>query len=240
MHNQEKRKLADGRDRREIRDDIIGRILAQDRNPQHGGTSAKQDGVAVRCGFRHHLAPNCGLGAGSVFHHYRLAKSLGERLRDDAGHGVRGPSGGKRHDDANGLRGILRSRWNADEAQNCYGGEDAHQLLHDFSSLQIASLPVYVKPRWSNTGLPDTCWVKANLLTRDSARLFRLESSQASRATPFDELLLQESTQLAGRRAGGFRSLLFKLSAYLRALQDEVHLAREPLHDILWRFRWCE
>src|SRR6266702_586580 len=171
MHNQEKRKLADGRDRREIRDDIIGRILAQDRNPQHGGTSAKQDGVAVRCGFRHHLAPNCGLGAGSVFHHYRLAESLGERLRDDAGHGVRGPSGGKRHDDANGLRGILRSRWNADEAQNCYGGEDAHQLLHDFSSLQIASLPEYVKPRWSNTGLPDTCWVKASLLARDFSTL---------------------------------------------------------------------
>src|SRR5712691_10750457 len=192
MHNQEKCKLADGRDRREIRDDIKGRILAQDRNPQHGGRSAKQDGVAVRCGFRHHLAPNGGLGAGSVFHQYRLAESLGERLRDDADHGVRGPSGGKRHDDANGLRGILRSRWNADEAQSCYGGEDAHQLLHDFSSLQIASLPVYVKPRWR---LPDTCWVKASLLTRDSARLFRFESSRASRVTPIDELLLKESAQ---------------------------------------------
>src|SRR6266705_5153996 len=73
-----------------------------------------------------------------------------------------------------------------------------------------------------------------------SSRLLRLDSSRASRATPFDELLLQESTQLAGRRAGGFRSLLFKLSAYLQALQDDVHLAREPLDDILWRFRWCE
>src|SRR6266581_9811052 len=107
-------------------------------------------------------------------------------------------------------------------------------------SLQIASLPVCVKPRWSNTWFPDTCWVKASLLTRDSARLFRLESSRASRATPFDELLLQESAQLTGRRAGGFRCLLFELSVYLRALQDDVHLSREPLHDILWRFRGRE
>src|SRR5258708_2653845 len=72
------------------------------------------------------------------------------------------------------------------------------------------------------------------------SRLLRLESSRASRATPFDELLLQESAQLAGCRAGRFRSLLFKLSAYLRALQDSVHLAREPLHNILWRFRGRE
>src|SRR5713226_5694188 len=97
--------------------------------------------MAVRRGFRHDLARNGALGAGSVIHHYRLAESLGERLRDKAGDGVRGPSGGKRHDNANGLRGILRSRWNGDEAQSCYGAEDAHQLLHDFSSLQIASLP---------------------------------------------------------------------------------------------------
>src|SRR5713101_4658470 len=175
MHNQEKCKLADGRDRREIRDDIIGRILAQDRNPQHGGRSAKQDGVAVRCGFRHHLAPNGGLGAGSVFHQYRLAESLGERLRDDADHGVRGPSGGKRHDDANGLRGILRSRWNRDEAQSCYGGEDAHQLLHGLLYVHALLLP---------------------LRFIASAGLLRLESSRASRATPFDELLLQESSEL--------------------------------------------
>src|SRR6266852_5940738 len=73
-----------------------------------------------------------------------------------------------------------------------------------------------------------------------SSRLLRLESSRASRATPFDELLLQESAQLTGRRAGGFRCLLFELSAYLRALQDDVHLSREPLHDILWRFRGRE
>src|SRR6266704_2234633 len=219
MHNQEKRKLADGRDRREIRDDIIGRILAQDRNPQHGGTSAKQDGVAVRCGFRHHLAPNGGLGAGSVFHQYRLAESLGERLRNDADHGVRGPSGGKRHDDANGLRGILRSRWNRDEAQRCYGGEDAHQLSHGLLYVHALVLP---------------------LRFIASSGLLRLESSRASRVTPNDELLVQKSTQLAGRRAAGFESVLFKLSAYLRALQDDVHLAREPLHDILWRFPWCE
>src|SRR5712691_8761202 len=70
-----------------------------------------------------------------------------------------------------------------------------------------------------------------------SSRLLRLESSRASRVTPIDELLLKESTQLSGRRAAGLESLLFKLSAYLRAPQDDVHLAREPLHDFLWRFR---
>src|SRR6266852_6165683 len=72
------------------------------------------------------------------------------------------------------------------------------------------------------------------------SRLLRLESSGASRVTPIDELLLKESAQLAGRRAAGFEALFFKLSAYLRALQDDVHLAREPLDDILWHFRWCE
>src|SRR5712692_10196572 len=175
--------------------------------------------MAVRRRFRHHLARNGALRAGPVIHHYRLAESLGERLRDEAGDGVRGPSGGKRHDNANGLRGILRSRWNGDEAQNCYGGEDAHQLLHGLLYVHALVLP---------------------LRFIASSGLLRLESSRASRATPFDELLLQESTQLAGRRAGGFRSLLFKLSAYLRPLQDNVHLVREPLHDILWRFRWCK
>src|SRR6266705_3315946 len=142
MHDQEKCKLADGRDRREIRDDIIGRILAQDRNPQHGGGTCKEQRVAVGCRFRHHLAPNGGLGAGSVFHHHRLAQSLGERLGDDAGLGVRGPSGGKRHDDANGLRGILRSRWNRNEAQSCHGGEDAHRLLHGLLYVHALVLPL--------------------------------------------------------------------------------------------------
>src|SRR6266705_1152909 len=66
------------------------------------------------------------------------------------------------------------------------------------------------------------------------SRLLRLESSRASRVTPNDELLVQKSTQLAGRRAGGFRSLLFKLSAYLRALQDDVHLAGELVDDVHW------
>src|SRR5712692_5796735 len=73
-----------------------------------------------------------------------------------------------------------------------------------------------------------------------SSRLLRFEPGRASRANPIDELLLQESSQLAWRRAAGFEALLFKLSAYLRALQDDVHLAREPLDDILWRFRRCE
>src|SRR6266852_7297502 len=175
--------------------------------------------MAVRRGFRHHLARNGALGAGSVIHHYRLAESLGERLRDDAGDGVRGPSGGKPHDDVDGLRGILRSRWNRDEAQGCYGGEDAHQLLHGLLYVHALVLP---------------------LRFIASSGLLRLEPGRASRVTPIDELLLQESTQLAWRRAGGFRSLLFELSAYLRALQDDVHLAREPLHDILWRFRGRE
>src|SRR6266581_4225591 len=71
-------------------------------------------------------------------------------------------------------------------------------------------------------------------------RLLRLESSCASRATPFDELLLQERLELIRRRTTGFECLFFKLLAYLRALQDSVHLARESLHDFLWRFRWCE
>src|SRR6266705_4679322 len=69
------------------------------------------------------------------------------------------------------------------------------------------------------------------------SRLLRPKSSCASRAIPVDELLLQESAQLTGRRAAGLESLLFKLSAYLRALQDDVHLARESLHDFVWRFR---
>src|SRR5713101_4470137 len=73
-----------------------------------------------------------------------------------------------------------------------------------------------------------------------SSRLLRLEPGRASRVTPIDELLLKESTQLSGRRAAGLESLLFKLSAYLRALQDDVHLAREPLDDFLWRLRRCE
>src|SRR6266581_4748799 len=106
--------------------------------------------MAVRRGFRHDLARNGALGAGSVIDHYRLAQNFGERLRDKAGDGVRGPSGGKRHDDANGSRGILRSRWNRNEAKSSYCREDPYQLLHDFFSLQIASLPVYVKPRWSD------------------------------------------------------------------------------------------
>src|SRR5712692_10893601 len=71
-------------------------------------------------------------------------------------------------------------------------------------------------------------------------RLLRLESSCASRATPFDELLLQERLELIRRRTTGFECLFFKLLAYLRSLQDDVHPAREPLHDILWRFRRCE
>src|SRR6266705_1261095 len=70
-----------------------------------------------------------------------------------------------------------------------------------------------------------------------SPGLLRVEASGASRVTPIDELLLKESTQLAGRRTAGLEALFFKLFAYLRALQDDVHLAREPLHDILWRFR---
>src|SRR6266581_3733442 len=57
--------------------------------------------MAVRRGFRHDLARNGALGAGSVIDHYRLAQNFGERLRDKAGDGVRGPSGGKRHDGAN-------------------------------------------------------------------------------------------------------------------------------------------
>src|SRR6266496_1380053 len=69
------------------------------------------------------------------------------------------------------------------------------------------------------------------------SRLLRAEPSRASRVTPIDELLLKESAQLAGRRAAGLEALFFKLFAYLRALQDDVHLTREPLHDILWRFR---
>src|SRR6266571_4048253 len=175
--------------------------------------------MAVRRGFRHDFARNGALGAGSVIRHYRLAESLGERLRDDAGDGVRSPSGGKRHDDANGLRGILRSRWNRNEAQSCYGGEDAHQLLHGLLYVHKLVLP-------------------SRFIA--SSGLLRLESSRASRASPIDELLLQESSQLAGRRAAGFEALFFKLSAYLRSLQDDVHLAREPLDDILWRFRWCK
>src|SRR2546427_8079927 len=175
--------------------------------------------MAVRRRFRHHFARNGALGAGPVIHHYRLAESLGERRRDDAGDGVRGPSSGKRNDNANSLRGILRCGRKRNEAQSCCGREDARQLLHGLLYVHAPVLP---------------------LRFIASAGLLRLESSRASRATPFDELLLQESTQLARRRAAGFESVLLKLSAYLRALQDDVHLAREPLHDILWRFRWCE
>src|SRR5712692_12128012 len=169
--------------------------------------------MAVRRGFRHHLARNGSFGAGSVIHHHRLAESLGERLRDDAGPGVRGPSGGKRHDDADGSRGILRSRWNRNEAQSCYGGEDAHQLLHGLLYVHALVLP---------------------LRFIASSGLLRLESSRASRVTPIDELLLKESAQLAGRRAARIDSLLFKLFAHVRLLQDDVHLAGELVDDVHW------
>src|SRR6266705_669588 len=80
-----------------------------------------------------------------------------------------------------GPPGILRSRWNRNEAQSCYGGEDAHQLLHGLLYVHALVLP---------------------LRFMASSGLLRLESSGASRAGRVANRFIRCSQRLRARIIG--------------------------------------
>ena len=101
---------ADQRDRREVVHRVVGRNLLRRRRVGHPGCRAVVQRVAVRIGLAHRLRGDNALRARARFDDHRLAKLLGERLREDARAEFGRAAGRERHDQADGLVRVLGER----------------------------------------------------------------------------------------------------------------------------------
>ena len=90
------------RDRRKVRERVVGQTLVQVLVHHKRRVDGHEQGVAVGRGLGRRLRADDGVGAWPVLDHHRLSPVLAHLLADDARHDVARAAGGKGHDDADG------------------------------------------------------------------------------------------------------------------------------------------
>ena len=110
MGEDEEREAPDQRDRREVRERVVRRVLAQGRHRRNRAVGAEEDRVAVGRRLDHGFPRDRAVGARPVVDDDRLAELLRQRRRKDAAYGVGQAAGGKLQDQADRLVRVRRLR----------------------------------------------------------------------------------------------------------------------------------
>jgi hypothetical protein len=139
--NQEKRRGADHRDRREILRRVVGRPVREVHGDRERARGGEHDGVAVGRRLQRGVDADGAAGARPVVDDHRLPEALAKARREDARDGVGAAARRKGDDETHGLGGIrLRQRrqWEGQREQN---QEQLHFHTPRFLSSDLSTLP---------------------------------------------------------------------------------------------------
>ena len=95
------------RDRDEVALGIVGKLCVEMRIDGERGIGRQQHRATVGSGARDGLGRDDGVGAGTVFHHDRLAPFVAQLLADEPPRTVDAAAGRERHHDGNGLGWVV-------------------------------------------------------------------------------------------------------------------------------------
>jgi hypothetical protein len=124
-------------DRLEVLERVVGLLRLVQRGVDDVGRAHHQDGVAVGRRGRDELGADETAGTGLVVHHDRLSEDLRHLLTHRASERVAGAADGERHDQLDGLVGVLRGSRHKNGGEQ-RGAERQGDAMHPVSFVQLS------------------------------------------------------------------------------------------------------
>jgi chromosome condensin MukBEF MukE localization factor len=84
IHHQHVGRGRHQRDRRQLAERVVVQVARQRRRGHQRAVDGEQQRIAIGGGARHHAGADIAAGAGTVFHHHRLAQRGGQLFGHDA------------------------------------------------------------------------------------------------------------------------------------------------------------